>query len=99
MRHKVIAQNVANANTPGFRAQEVAFEEHLLRSLREPGPGAEDVHPEVRWVEGLVPRMDGNNVDIDREVAELNKNALKYETYTQLLATKLSMMRSAITGR
>ncbi len=99
LRHQVISQNLANVNTPGFRAQEVAFDESLARELAKSQGDLSNVKMDVRAIEGLDERLDGNNVDIDREVTELNKNELLQATYTQMLATKISMMRSAITGR
>ena len=54
---------------------------------------------EVFEIDSLQSRQDGNNVDIDMELAKLTKNALKYQTFTQLLASKLGMYRSAISGR
>ena len=99
LRHQVISQNLANVNTPGFRAQEVAFDESLARELAKSPGDLGNVQIDVRATEGLDERLDGNNVDIDREVTELNKNELLQATYTQLLATKISIMRHAITGR
>ncbi|MEJ7590453.1 MAG: hypothetical protein WKF77_02820 [Planctomycetaceae bacterium] len=47
---------------------------------------------------GLTARADGNNVDIDREMGQLNKNAMLQQTYVQLLSTYLEQMRLAIQG-
>ncbi len=44
-------------------------------------------------------RQDGNNVDVDFEVSQLSKNAIFHQALTQIMATKISMMRSAITGQ
>ena len=44
-------------------------------------------------------RLDGNNVDIDVEMGRLGKNALLHNLYTQILANRLAVMRSAIAGR
>lgn len=100
LRHRVVGQNVANVNTPGYRALEVSFEELLGEVLSGSGEGrVPGVKPQVLEVGGLPVRADGNNVDIDREMGQLSKNSLFYQTYSQLLASKLSMMRSAITGQ
>ena len=53
----------------------------------------------IREAGGAAVRADGNNVDIDREMGALNRNALIYQTYAQVLASRLATMRSAITGR
>ncbi len=99
LRHRVASQNLANVNTPGFQAQEVTFDEPQQRQLASGSVDWNSLTPQVKANPASPARYDGNNIDLDREITELNKNATLYETYTQLLATKLSMMRSAITGR
>ncbi len=100
VRHQVIGQNVANVNTPGYRQREVVFEEALSEALKSSnGNDLSKVVPEVRLAEGLTTRSDGNNVDIDIEMGRLTKNSLLYETYAQILSTKLGMLRSAISGQ
>lgn len=98
LRHRTISRNLANVNTPEFHASHVTFEDQLADAVGGK-QSLDEVTPQVELTTGLVERTDGNNVDIDQEVTNLGKNALLYETYTQLLSTKISMMRSAITGR
>lgn len=90
LRHRVIAQNVANVNTPGYRRLEVAFADELA--------AAGGAKPTVVESEGT-DRPDGNSVDIDREMGELTKNSLLYQAATQILASRMAAMKSAITGR
>jgi flagellar basal-body rod protein FlgB len=100
VRQRVISQNVANVNTPGYRRMDVSFEETLSQLLAEEGDGRKaEVEPVIREAGGAAVRADGNNVDIDREMGALNRNALVYQTYAQVLASRLATMRSAITGR
>ena len=100
LRHRVISQNVANVNTPGYRTQEVSFEEMLAARLRaDQSADVSDLKPSVQLVEGLPERADGNNVDIDKQMGQLDKNALLYQAYVQILASKLATMQSAITGQ
>ena len=99
LRHRVISQNVANVNTPGYRRLDVDFEAMLARRLAGSSGDISDVEPEIREAAGQPGRADGNTVDIDQEMGQLNKNALLYQTYAQVLASKLAMMRSAITGQ
>ncbi len=98
LRHRVIAQNVANANTPGYRRLEVSFEE-LLGQCSAGRPGRQAAEPKVVEAEGDVARADGNNVSLDAEMGRLSKNALLYGGYAQILASQIATMRSAITGR
>lgn len=103
LRHRVIAQNVANVNTPGYQRLVVRFEEELARQLGAGNSLASGLLPHIaptvvtdtaNW-----PRADGNTVDIAQEMGLLTKNSLLYHTYIQILALRLGEMRSAITGR
>lgn len=100
-RQRVTSQNIANVNTPGYKAREVNFEDQLARALARPGDsnGILDLAPEVRFQDGLVERLDGNNVDIDRELGRSQKNTLLHNTYVRILSTKINTLRSAISGR
>lgn len=100
LRHGVIAGNVANVNTPGYRRLDVAFENVLPeQSGQTSAAGAPNQKPKVVEARGGVERADGNNVDIDAELGRLSKNTLLTNAYTQILASRLAAMRSAITGR
>ena len=100
MRHRVISNNLANVNTPGFHRQEVSFEEAFARELQRGGEDrASAVLPRVIESQTGVVRQDGNNVDLDKEMGDLSKNALMFNTVTQLLAGQISSMRTAITGK
>lgn len=97
LRHRVLAQNIANVNTPGYRRLEVQFDRDLLRAMGGdcPMPLAK---PKV--VETDAPaRVDGNTVDIDTEMNDLMKNGLLYQAAAQLMATRIAALRSAIVGR
>ena len=100
LRHRVISQNIANVNTPGYQRKEVAFEEALGERLRCGDlAGAEEVRPQVVESPGLAQRTDGNTVTLEQEMMDLNKTALLHRAATQLLAGQLATLRSAITGR
>jgi len=100
LRHKVLAQNVANVNTPGYRKLDVAFEDAFVRALSSGRDGiAMQVRPQVVEGKGGVERTDGNNLDIDGEMGGLAKNTTLYKAYAQILAVQLAMMRSAIMGQ
>jgi len=100
LRQRVLGQNVANVNTPGYHRQDVAFEEELANELkRHHQVDAHKIQLTVHEPTGLKERADGNNVDIDQEMGQLAKNTLLYRTYTDLLGSKIRMLRSAITGR
>ena len=103
MRHRIIADNIANVETPGFTRSDVAFESRLKQAL-ETATGddafeqVDALQPEVE-PDALSPaRPDGNNVLIDKEMTDLTKNTLRYEALVQLMNLKGAQVRSAING-
>ena len=100
LRQRVLAQNVANVNTPGYRRLEVRFEDTLAEQLDSRADSSlKTLRPEVVEDQATPTRLDGNNVEVDLEMARLNKNTLLGNTYLQLLATKMAMMKRAVSGR
>ena len=103
-RQRVISNNVANADTPNFKASVVNFEDALRNAIAgRAGLGADSQaalnasvsQPSV--VTNTQVRGDGNNVDIDREMVQLAETTLTFGALTQIMATRLAMMRSVIT--
>lgn len=101
LRHRVIANNIANVDTPGYRSLRVAFEEKL-RSLL---PGElnnkkiQEIQPQIYVDQASTWREDLNNVDIEREMVKLSINTLQYSIYAQLIDKKLQMIKEAIKGK
>lgn len=100
IKHKVIANNIANINTPGYKKMEVSFAEQLEKVIKDNSVNKFDsLQPKIvlskEDANGTV-RNDGNNVDMDKEVSSLMKNTLSYNIYTQLLAKKMESLKSAI---
>lgn len=99
LRHQVISQNLANVNTPGYHRLEVSFEDAFARAMGKKGEqGALGIRPRVVEGQGQPPRQDGNTVDLDKEIGGLNQNAMLFGMATQMLTSRINMMRSAITG-
>ncbi len=100
LRHRVIAQNVANVNTPGYRRLAVDFEEAFTRAVADGDPTALlQVQPAVVENDDAPERADGNNVDLDNELSALEKNTLLYRTFAQIIASQVATQRSAIQGQ
>jgi flagellar basal-body rod protein FlgB len=100
LRHQAIAQNVANVNTPGYQRLEVSFEEGLAHALAHgDAESLTRLQPRLQVAEGEPARADGNSVDIDQELGRLTNNTLLYNIVTQVLASQMAQMRSAISGR
>ena len=94
-RTKVLANNIANQNTPGFTRQVLHFEE-LLRQALEDGRDPALVQPELS-LDTLTPgRADGNNVNIELEMNSMRQNRLLYEAYAAILGTRFELMRVGI---
>jgi flagellar basal-body rod protein FlgB len=99
MRHEAISQNIANVNTSGYRTLNVEFESLLAAELESGNSAASPAEPEMSFAKGLPVRADGNNVDLDRQIGALNKNALLQQAYLSILGHNLQQMRTAIDGR
>ncbi len=98
LRHRVISQNLANVNTPGYQRLDVEFEEALAKAniAASGGRTAAQVTPKIVEDNSASIRADGNNVDVDVELGQLNKNALLFQMYTQLMRSQFDAMRRAI---
>ena len=91
LRQKLVASNVANADTPGYKTQDVDFQASL-RSALDGGS------PATVQVSGLTVRNDGNNVDLDREARLLAENAMRFNVAATLMHSELQQVREAIQG-
>jgi flagellar basal-body rod protein FlgB len=91
-RQQVAASNIANIDTPGYRARDVQFAEALDASLKATGPDA----PIVTEAEGLAARRDGNTVQLDRELLTLTRAAGDFSAAQTALAAKFRLVRYAI---
>jgi flagellar basal-body rod protein FlgB len=106
LRQQVIANNLANVNTPGYKRQDVAFESklsHALSARQVLGPAGEGavgrVRPEIVTQSGNSMRLDGNNVDMEAENVNSAINTLRYEALTQMVGGYFGGLKAAITGR
>jgi flagellar basal-body rod protein FlgB len=99
LRHRVISQNIANVNTPGYHRLEVSFENEMAKALAQGNSGPPPiVKPHVVIADGPE-RVDGNTVDIDQEMGDLTKNALLFEAAAQIVTSRISSYKAAIAGR
>ena len=96
--HRVLSQNIANVNTPGYKTQRIAFAKLIQQLESEAAARGTIDDVAVEPLQGLAERVDGNNVDMEREVSELKKNASAFQAYSHLMASKLATMRRAISG-
>lgn len=95
-RQGAIASNVANVETPGYQARIVRFEDDLRLAMRAGDPMSSSIEVD-RSVAAT--RLNGNNVNLDMELMESSQTVLAQRLITQSLASKYSMLRTAISGR
>ena len=104
LRQEAIASNIANAETPGYRRLDVSgdFASELRARLGQAGS--------VRSFSGIEPtlaedlnarsvRPDGNSVEIERELLEMNRNTVEYDFLADVVSRNIKQLRMAITGR
>jgi flagellar basal-body rod protein FlgB len=105
-RHAAIAANIANADTPGYRAVDISFG----RALEQASLALATTHP--RHLQSARPlpqdqlvltggtiRRDENDVDVDQEMAKLARNQIEYRFLTRALGGRFRKIKEAITGR
>ena len=98
-RHEVLTSNVANLETPGYRAQELDFATALADAFT--GVRSEDTAapaPQVVEDTSAPPRADGNTVDLDLQMAKLGANGGRYVALARILGLRLALLRQAIEG-
>lgn len=93
LRSQVIAHNIANANTAGYKSKYVTFEETLSDKL--------DCEPkiEVKETKNTSMRYDENNVDLESEKVNQASTSLQYNALVSMMNFKLATAKSVITGK
>jgi len=112
VRNEAISQNLANVDTPGYKRKNVEFEEYLKQAIdgnnltgfrtdkrHIPIGGRNIDEVEIKTTEdnsSLSMRLDGNNVDPEREMALMAKNTIQYNTLVQRLSGSFKGIKSVI---
>jgi len=112
VRQHAIANNIANVDTPNYKAQRVYFETHLQRALRDEGrsgltlsvthaghlTGNTSSEAPSVTVDSRpnTLRNDGNNVDIDLEMTDLAETALRFQALSQITGLRLARLKTLI---
>jgi flagellar basal-body rod protein FlgB len=113
LRQQAIGNNVANLSTPGYKASRVSFEQALQQQIGQGtapalvttnaghmGPsGQTGLQATVTQDPTRSMRLDGNNVDIDWEMAKLAETVVNYNAVSELVSMKLAILKSVISGR
>jgi len=90
-RQKLVASNIANADTPDYKTKDIDFRGEFESQLAGSQPAAIEVS-------GLKTKNDGNNVDMDREARLLAENALRFNVAVNLAHSELQTLKEAIQG-
>ncbi|MBE9486504.1 MAG: flagellar basal body rod protein FlgB [Chloroflexi bacterium] len=110
-KQQVIAANIANAETPGYAARKLTFEDDLRKAIASPESPVRTSNVKhfpigssgINGVQGQIVKQrdnsslgDGNSVSIDDEMFDLAENQILYEAGSQILKKKLSMLKYAV---
>ncbi|MBF0414907.1 MAG: flagellar basal body rod protein FlgB [Magnetococcales bacterium] len=112
-RQELIAANIANVDTPGYKSMRLEFEDEMAKAMPPPGsmamtrtsgkhmpvPYEGPVAGELQAVEIPIPRGDLNSVDMEQEMAMQSANQLLYNYAVQSLSSQISSVRMAIAGQ
>ncbi len=112
-RSRVLAGNLANADTPNFKARDFDFKQALAQATGQadatvsaarthaghlPAPGAAGAAPTLLYRTPLQTSLDGNSVDMDMERASFADNTLRYEANLRFLNGQIRTLMTAISG-
>ena len=92
-QQQVIANNIANQDTPGYQANQVSFQSSLARALQQGGAAAVTVTPER-----LPSGTNGNNVSLSTEMTFLQENNLENKTIDNALSAQFAILSAALTA-
>ncbi|MEM7280566.1 MAG: flagellar basal body rod protein FlgB [Pseudomonadota bacterium] len=99
-RSELLASNLANADTPNYKAQDVDFKAVLRRETLSGGVAmGADLDPgKIKYRVPYNPSLDGNTVEADVEQSEFATNAIRYQASLNFINGRIQSLRLAITG-
>ena len=99
MRQQVLANNLANAETPGFQRQDVDFHTTLAQAMQSGDSNSIEAAQFTPQTDNQTMRADCNGVDIDSESGAIAKNALEYQSLVAVAKARLEILQSAMGSR
>lgn len=99
LRQQVLANNIANANTPGYQRSDVDFQSALAQAFSSGTPSTsqlEQITFSPQLAANGAMQVDGNTVDINTENADLSENTLDYQALESVMGTRMSILKTAI---
>ncbi|MGM0450269.1 MAG: flagellar basal body rod protein FlgB [Pseudomonadota bacterium] len=111
-RSEVLANNLANADTPGYKARDIDFEAALQQAQGQQdgmamaasdsghmsGGGAEGDGPELMYRNPIQPSIDGNTVDSQTEMSKYMRNSMDFQASFQFLNSSIKGLKNALSG-
>jgi flagellar basal-body rod protein FlgB len=98
-RQELISSNIANADTPDYKAVDIDFRKALLAATAtNAAPGAAADRPELLYREPAQSSIDGNSVEMDAEQAKFAENTVRYEAAMRFLSAQLKTLLAAVQG-
>ena len=91
-RQKLVASNIANADTPGYTTKDIDFQSEFQNAM------SGSSSPTIQDVQGLTMKNDGNNVNLDREARLLSENTMRFSVASNLLRSQIKIVHMAIDG-
>ncbi len=104
-RSEILASNLANEDTPGFKARDIDFAAEMQRQdtssvlLASAGNSISAARPDLKYRIPNQPSQDGNSVELSTEQAEFSRNAMDFQTSLTFLTLKFRGLKQAIEGR
>lgn len=106
LRHRIISENIAHSETPGYKKKEVLFSEVLnsinkefcSNSVKNSVFQKSEQERAITTIQSVSQRNDGNNVDPDEEMAKLAQNTVFYQTLSEQINSQFNQLRTVITG-
>ena len=97
-RMGVLASNIANASTPGFKARDIDFQQALSSATGSGGLTDTGLASATKYRVPLQPSLDGNTVDLSTEQTAFAENAVQYQTTLSFLNGRIGQITRALKG-
>ena len=99
-RQRLLAGNIANADTPGYQARDFDFASALRDATQSQTgtttPASARAEAQLRWSQPSQTNLDSNTVDMDRERAAFAENALKYDAALRFINAQVRSLQGAM---
>jgi len=92
-RQKILASNIANADTPNYKAKDIDFQSELKKAIEKDNNSYTIIESPT-----TMPNRDGNTVNVEVEMTKLTETLLLYSASTQLMSTRIRMLKNAVKG-